>query len=218
MLKYHAVVLVLTLLVLPTAGVYAESITVSVDGASGPWDTTINPSYPYGIPVNGTPNVNLGPTVVSTTSGLAMTPGDALTISWLSGNVCGGASGTAWTNGANGDAAWGIYYSPNDASSTPAYYAPSDQFPIVFMQLIGVFGDSAGVIVGNPFRLGNDPVTVSIPSGSSQLQLGFVDGWYNDNFATLQVSVTEAVPEPSALVLLGIALISLLAYRGRRTA
>jgi hypothetical protein len=194
--------------------------TVGVNGKSGPWNwnSNLNTSYSYGVFLNGQDNYNLPPTVIDSSSGLAMTPGDTLTIKWLSGDVCGGANGGAWTNGANGNPGWGVYSSPSNAPGTPAYYVPSDQFPVYFMQLMGVFANSAGAIVGDPFMIGNGPLTVSIPNGSSQLQMGFVDGWYNDNFATLQVSVTEAapaVPAPATLLLLGPGLIGLAAVRRR---
>jgi hypothetical protein len=215
MLKKLSAVLIIMLVLSVTGVVHAGYVDVDVNGKSGPWDIAVNPLKPYGVQANGEANNNLGPAVVGS-SLLPMTPGDTLTINWLSGNVCGGASGSAWTNGGLGNPSWGSYSSPNDASGTPAQYVPADQFPVVFMQLMGVFANSTGIIVGDPFMLGNGPVTVTIPNGSSQLQMGFVDGWYNDNFATLQVSVTEAaraVPAPAPLLLLGPGLVGLAAVR-----
>lgn len=189
-MKKFSVVLTLILIMLMTGVVHATSITASVNGQSGPWNVSLNPSYSYGVPV-GTPNYNLDPTVVA--DGLNITPGGTLTIAWISGNVCGGAGGGAWTDGANGDAGWSTCYTPSACQGNPSYYIPANQFPVVFMELIGVFANSAGVIVGNPFVLGNGPKTVTIPDGASQLQLGFDDGWYNDNFADLQVCVSDTV-------------------------
>jgi hypothetical protein len=218
----------------------AASVTVTVDGRSGPWDTSLNPSYSYGVPVNGWDNYNWGPTIVynggltwyvtsgsggnwgntaytmfsTTGGGLPMTAGDNLTIQWLRDNVCGGAGGSAWTSGANGNTSWGVYSSPSGATTTPAVYIPPVQFPVNFMELMGVFADSTGKIVGDPFVIGNGPTTTSIPGNNLQLQMGFVDGWYNDNFATLQVTVTESpVPLPGAVWLLGSGLAGLIGFK-----
>ncbi len=212
------------------------ALTVDVDGRSGPWNwsSTLNSTLGYGSQTNGLANSNWGPTVISNSGvtwyvttgggsdwgntayqvntspvGLPITPGDTVDIAWLDGNVCGGAGGSAWTIGANGDPNLNglnasIWHTPDQAPGpdyTPAFYIPASQFPVTFMELIGVFADATGAIVGGPFVIGDGPVAFVIPSGASQLQLGFADGWYNDNFGTLQVNVTEpAVTGPAVAV------------------
>ena len=66
------------------------------------------------------------------------------------------------------------------------------------------------------FQVGTASVTVSGEEG--ELWLGINDAWTNgnsDNFGTLSVQV-DAVPEPSTFTLLGIGVISLVAYAWRR--
>jgi uncharacterized delta-60 repeat protein len=57
---------------------------------------------------------------------------------------------------------------------------------------LGVFANESGVIVGSPFTIGNGPLTISIPIGSTQLLMGFNDGWYNDNLGGgVNMKITE---------------------------
>ena len=79
----------------------------------------------------------------------------------------------------------------------------------LLMELVGVFTDSSGVIVGNPFVVGDGPTTKLAPAGASFLDLGVNDNEYHDNTGSLSVSVTAAsgaVPEPGtwAITLIGL--------------
>lgn len=186
----------------------AASTSVFVDGRSGPWNVALNPSYFYGVD-NGSAgmNVNLDPTIVDSGSGVSMTAGSTLTIAYVSGYALAGANGSLWYD-ANGVPNW-----DSSTYGSAGYYLPADQKPVQLETLMGVFAQN-GVLVGDPFRIGNGPVDVTIPLGATQLLLGFNDGWFNDNGGGVYVSVSS-VPVPAASLLFGSALAGLLGLRNR---
>jgi hypothetical protein len=64
----------------------AATITTDVSGLSGPWSSAANPSFNWGTSV-------LAPTIIDSSSGLSMTAGSDLTISYISGCASGGCPG-----------------------------------------------------------------------------------------------------------------------------
>jgi hypothetical protein len=190
----------------------ALTITVNVNGASGPWDVALNPSYDYGVFLNGEDSISLAPTVISSSSGFDFSAGNTLTITSLSPGqltlLAGGAQRNVWSD------ANGVQWVNGDTALAPGYYIPGVNY---LAQLVGTFAYN-GVIVGTPFTIGNGPTAVVIPVGANQLLMGVNDGWYNDNGGSVNVSITgiAAVPEPcSTIILLGAALSGIVLIRRR---
>ena len=196
----------------------SSSITTFVDGRSGPWSSALNPSFNWGTSV-------LGPTVIDRSTGLSMTVGDTLTIHYISGTTDGGGGGIF--SDANGNQAFaGDLAGRFDTEPFiyPARFIDPLQGPVYFMTLLGAFTDSHGVIVGSPFKIGNGPLSETIPEGASKLSMGFNDSGqgYGDNGGGLTVGIIEAaspIPEPEtyAMLLAGLGLLGFIARR-RKTA
>jgi len=182
----------------------AADITAFVDGRSGPWNITPNPSFSYGVVSGGVPDQHLAPTAISSASGLPFVTGDILTVQYISGSPLAGSGGTLFGVGGNGVASWPI---APPCTDSPGCYTGVTTY---LEQLLGVYANAGGVIVGQPFILGSGPTSVTIPAGASQLLLGFNDGWYNDNGAGINVRITESVPEPGSTAMMLIGLVVLL--------
>jgi hypothetical protein len=172
-----------------TANAVVTSLTV--DGRSGPWAYSpggLNTAFQYGV------NNHIAPTVIP-----GLSQDWTITLSYQSGTVVG-APGNPGLD-ANGDPG-----SPNPAGpgnifgAVPGYFAPHTTYAI---QLIGVFTDSSGQLVGLPFALGNGPFNLGVPAGASRLQLGVNDNFFADNSGSWTLNV-EVVPEPGALAFVGL--------------
>jgi len=191
----------------------ASSVDTVVDGRSGPWNSAVNPSFSWGASV-------LPPAFIDSATGLPMVAGDTLTISYISGTLNGGDLPFGVFSDANGNQA--IYGNLAGAPGSPSQYTTS-QGPVYFMALLGAFTDSQGVIVGQPFKIGDGPFNTTIPTGASRLSMGFNDGGggFLDNSGGIIVRIAEvpAIPEPEsyAMLLAGLGLIGFMA-RFRRKA
>lgn len=148
-----------------------------------------------------------------------------ISIEYFSGTTIAG-SGFNWCD-ANGDTGYATkYYSSgawvDEAGSTGNYFptlyiaTPSDTAEVYYlMALVGTFADASGVIVGDPFFIGNGPLSIAVPMGAVQLQLGINDDYFSDNSGSLYVRVSGAAPgptptpEPTTMLLLGFGLIGL---------
>ena len=208
-----AAYLLLAAVILASVPVHADEL-VSVSGASAPWQYVnggLNTNYQYGL-FDDTTQM---PTVV------AANPGDPLTLTYVSGT---------WSSGSVVcDAGGGIYpYGPSTFTSpsefenltgwgsAPGYWCPADEFPMNFLNLIGVFTDASGSIIGTPHAI-NDACTLIVPNGATQLQLGSDDPACFDNGGAVTMSITgSSTPEPSTIVLLGIGAVSMMAYAWRK--
>jgi hypothetical protein len=185
---------------------HATTTLVAVNGTSGPWEQSVNPTLNYGV------HDNLAPTSVS--SGYDFAPGGVFTFTYGSGTTTNGLGGASY------DAEGQTSYVANDGGGTsgdgfPSAHVPTSEYPAYLSELIGAFANSSGVVVGNPFVIGDGPTSETVGSGATQLLLGVNDDIFYDNSGTLEISVAgptaaiSAVPEPGIWVLMfgGIAMI-----------
>jgi hypothetical protein len=177
-------------------GADRTSVTKELHASSGPWVVTlsINLEYPYG-------SWQAPPALFSAADGFAFLAGDVLTIQYDSGLWC---AGTYVSVGTCVDANGYRIYGPADDHplGTSTLYAPSKYmnpatYPIYLMQLVGTFADARGQIVGTPFKVGNGPTDVTVPSGATQLQLGsnlygYIDA--RDYYTVLKATVSGPAP------------------------
>ena len=185
-----------------TAGVANAGVVVdkSVDGQAGPWDAALNAAlHHYGVADN------LSPTVFDASDGLTFSAGDTMTIEYVSGltSAFGGAPVV------DGAGYIGLPFKNDDPGSSgmffPSLYMDFSMSDIFLNALVGTFADSTGMIVGTPFAVNNGPLTVVVPVGASQLQLGVNDDIFVDNTGALVARVSQnvaAVPEPGSFTLL----------------
>jgi hypothetical protein len=183
------------------------------------WDTvSLNTASPFGVQDGS------GPAVVDSSSGVSFAPGSILTITYLSGltSAFGGApvvDGQGY--GPNPPSPFEFDANNNLGNSGqpfPSLYMLP--YPIYLNTLVATFADASGNIVGTPFAVFNGPLSVLVPLGATQLQLGVNDDIFADNTGSLSVSVADAntAPEPSGSVLIGSALLAAwagLKYRNR---
>ncbi len=194
----------------------AATVTVeaTVDSQAGPWNPIINTDYDYGT------HDNDAPTVIDEGWGLNFSEGHTLTITYVSGTVKAGIYFPLVD--ANGDpVTTGEPLLTNDfpgSSGTlfPSKYMPAD-WDTYLMALVGTFANDSGIIVGTPFEVGNGPVSVSVPSGATRLQLGINDDIFHDNSGSFTVKVEGSpVPIPGAIWLLGAGLAGLFGLRRKK--
>ena len=184
----------------------AATIQTTVDGRSGPWDQSVNPTLSYD-------KAALGPTVIASPTG-SLAAGTAYTISF-SGGETQTVSFYSQTDGRGySNIQGGIGY-----PSQYVAYAPGE---VSYLQeLMGAFADSTGKVVGNPFLVGNY-ASVIAPVGASEILLGINDNHYADNLGALTVAVSGAnlstVPLPASAPMFGAALLGLagLGYAAKR--
>lgn len=197
--------------VAPNCSSQVNSITAFVDGRSGPWDTSVNPTFGYGVSIGNVFDSHLGPTVISSALGLSFRVGEKLIVQWISGSPIAGNGGAAVGVGGDGVPGWAPVVPP--CVTEPGCYTGVTTY---LEQLLGVYADAGGVIVGTPFVLGSGPTTTVIPNGATALLLGFNDGWYNDNGSGITVRVTTT-PEPQSVAMLAIGLLFVAAFTRKIT-
>lgn len=189
------------LLALGPGGFGADPITVTkvVSSQAHPWAVTLSINHDYPFAGNASqPTI----TTFSADDGFGFRAGDVLTIQYGTGLWCITTMVTAGTCvDANG---YPNYAPANDQLFNASFYAPSkyinpSSYPIYLMALVGTFADDRGQIVGTPFKVGNGPVNVTIPSGANRLQLGANLWNYSDarNYYTPLTATVSGPPPPA---------------------
>jgi hypothetical protein len=190
--------------------------SVLVTAKQGPWAYVagtggLNSNYVY-----GTSNGLQAPVTITTLNGFVFLPGGTFDITYVSGTIKAGTGGAFPGEDADGNPAKPVN-ADIDTSNGLFYaseYIPAVQFPVNQGALVGTFTDSAGAIVGNPFKIGNSAHLV-VPIGASQLQMGVNDDFYGDNSGSWSTTVSQ-VPEPSSFAVVGVGGLSLLSRRRRQ--
>jgi len=57
--------------------------------------------------------------------------------------------------------------------------------------LVGVYTDGSGIIKGSPLCIGNGPISFTVPTGATQLQLGINDNKFVDDTGSFTISVSK---------------------------
>ncbi len=214
-MKRSQLLLAAMALMLGGVGNAKADMTISVNATSAPWvfvNGGLNTNFQW-HESSGQPPAVLTP---NASAGIHLTPGDILTINYVSGTWINGPGGSPFDAGG---APTIVITSPANAHDSggifPGFYFPSMDFPYNAYNLDGVFTNSVGSIIGNPFPIG-DFRTVIVPQGATQLQMGMDDTYYGDNSGSVTMSVMESVPiivpEPASLTLLGLGSLCLLGY------
>ena len=203
------------------AGTITDIVTVG--GTTMPWlwnTSSLNPTFQFGIQ-DGT-----DPIVVDSTSAISFAPGGTLTLSFLDGTTSADIYAGSPFVDANGytPASPSIYFANNNPGTSgeyfPSLYMGPANYPIYLNALVATFTDSLGDIVGTPFAVGGGPVSVLVPVGATQLQLGINDDIFYDNAGSLSVSVEgpdpPSAPEPVSFLLIAFPLAALTAFEYRK--
>ena len=147
--------------------VRADSTILTVPGTAGPWNPDVNPQCDYGVH-DQTPA-----TVLAARNGLSFETGGQITVVYAGGDINIAPEFSAPSNDPNGrdDAA----FPGNDQVGSfdkffPSKCIPAESYPVTPGTLVGAFTDSAGHIVGSPFRVGNGSTVLTVPEGAGQLQ------------------------------------------------
>jgi hypothetical protein len=189
-------IIILAGFMLLQTGVFAATITVTVQSMAGPWNIDLNTGFDYGI------HDSNSPTVIDASNGLPIEPGATIVVTYLNGVVnncylfCPDADANGWSTWWWG--ATNTYTGQNNYF--PAFYM-DPSIPVYTSELVGAFANN-GAVVGIPFAVGVGPTNLIVPIGAHQLLLGINDNAYSDNAGAFTVSVSS-VPEPTSLLLLG---------------
>ncbi|WP_211211208.1 family 43 glycosylhydrolase [Asticcacaulis biprosthecium] len=155
----------------------AQELKLNVSGTSKAWDNRVNPDYPIGIDEGSSPAV---------ARGLSLRAGEKIHIT-ATGGTQTFPNGTRIGPEGQQDYTADDYPGGSGRFFPSKYVDPSD-FPAFLNQLIGVFVDTRGRIVGKPFPVGTDWKGL-VPKGAVKLQFGINDDVLNDNSGEISVVI-----------------------------
>ena len=159
-------------------------VVVDVSSAAEPWNQSINQNYPvYG---------DNGPGPISRTlQDFGLASGATISISCVSGvaNAGVGSHGCGGLNPWSGGGLTPVDNNRLNGYLFPSYYLDPSDYPAYLGQVIGVFTDANGVLVGVPFLVGPAVKTHVIPAGATKVQYGVNDTAYWDNSGSLSVQM-----------------------------
>jgi hypothetical protein len=77
-----------------------------------------------------------------------------------------------------------------DGYRFPSFYLNAAEYPAYLEQVLGVFTDASGVIIGSPFLVRSTPRNLVVPSGATNIQFGINDFANTDNSGALIVQIS----------------------------
>ena len=151
-----------------------QAVVVAVSGRSNPWDQRINPLMSY--------SSDAFAPVVWQLDEHGIAAGSVVTIRCAGGTTNAGGVSDSGCDGLKG------MFPPSNDTFQPAcqhYYPSKYQDPSTYdtwvFQVIGVFTDAKGLVIGKPFPLSSAPISVIVPPEASRLQFGMNDCLNSDN-------------------------------------
>jgi hypothetical protein len=169
-----------------TTAVPVGGVTKPVLATAGPWKFVsggLNAAFPFSE--KDTAGFPTAPTIFSASDGLNFASGVVLHVRFVSGGVAqGGGYRPVDANGNKG-------YACSDPRPLPYGHCPSayTSGPHFVSELIGVFTDASGTIVGKPFVIG-DSADLTVPAGATALSMGVNDSGYFNNKGSMQIAVS----------------------------
>jgi uncharacterized protein (TIGR03437 family) len=173
-----------------TADFSGAGLLLNVPGTAMPWlystaSGGLNSKYQFGL-ADGS-----NPVIVSSANGINFSAGSTLTVTYLNGSVSVGPEIALPYTDASGF--------PGNTTTSTGTFAPGHYMnPVGYIsELVGVFTDNSGSIIGTPFALGDGPTPLTIPVGATQLQLGVDDDKYSDNVGSWVIQVISSSVNPN---------------------